>query len=373
MSYTDEILDLLEKADSLEYGEVQMKLLERAIKLSTIQNDLDLEFEAKSEYADSSTFSGYPEKALVTFTWLLAMCDKYPKRFDYEDVLWKYKWILGSLDEFHHISKNQIMKSFADMEKRCKELGYGKGPMLSLYRLIYSGMLDEEMAAIYDKKDKDDDTYSSMSDCNACVLNKEITYLFFKKKYKALLKEAKPIITGEYSCTCVPSSTLPRLTIAAFLSDETQQAYSYYKSGIRKIHHRSPDFLIEYHSYIVFLTLIRHQTKAINYFQKQIGYALKSVALYYPFYFYLSARLLFKSILNDGRKTIRLDLPKEFELYEECSKYKIGELFNWFDEQVKRIALLFDKRNENSGHTDKIEEYDELLKLQLKYKYTPGL
>lgn len=72
---------------------------------------------------DAATFGGRPDILLAAFPWCLAEHDRDPDRFDLKDLLWKYKWVVGNIVEFPHISREQIESMLANMSERFEKAG----------------------------------------------------------------------------------------------------------------------------------------------------------------------------------------------------------------------------------------------------------
>ena len=94
--YQTQVEELLDQAGELPDGPSKLALLEEAVRLADVHQDVALGDEVRSDLIRVAKFSGYPEKALVAFSWRLAQADRDPDNFPEKDLLWEYKWIAGA-------------------------------------------------------------------------------------------------------------------------------------------------------------------------------------------------------------------------------------------------------------------------------------
>lgn len=103
--YQERIEELQEEAWGLPDGPSKLALLEEAVRLADTHQDVELGDEVRADLIRTATFCGYPEKALVAFSWRLAQSDRDPKSFPETDLLWEFKWITDSLPGFPQIAQ----------------------------------------------------------------------------------------------------------------------------------------------------------------------------------------------------------------------------------------------------------------------------
>ena len=133
-SVQQRVSEMLLKAWVLPPSVEQVSLTEEAVLLADAHGDLSLGYEARTTLIEAATFAGYPEKALVAFSWCLAQCDRDPERFDEQRLLWQYKWVAADLPYFPQISRQRIHEVHEDMERRYLRCGQSPalpgGPLL---------------------------------------------------------------------------------------------------------------------------------------------------------------------------------------------------------------------------------------------------
>jgi|GEM_PF-3727753 len=371
MDYRDEIERALFfsmfKTDDLEKAQMLKEAVTKAEKLG----DLDLLFKAKSAYMTAIAFTGNPEQVLALFPWLLAQCDKYPGRFNESEVLWYYKWVAIELPLFHTISRDRIFSIMADMEQRYVKAGYGKKVVYEFLRHIYMCLGEKKEMKKYHELFQAIEGTSEVSDCPACVLNKELDYWFMLGDYETLLERAKPILSGEMTCHAVPRSSYPKTILSTIYLDQFDKARDFHIKSIELLDHRQP-YIIDYASNMLFLLLSRNFKPALEILSEHLGYVVKSMSQFHAHSFYIVSNLLLDVIEKEGKQSeVSLNLPKEFIGYQASGVYQTAELAKVFMEEAKRVEGLFNHRNQNEFFTEKRNEIlalrsrllDDILKI----------
>ena len=84
--FRSQVDELYEQAYGLPDGPSKLALLEEAIRLADTHQDAALGDEIRADLVRAATFSGYPEKALVAFSWRLAQADRDPDNFSEDNL-----------------------------------------------------------------------------------------------------------------------------------------------------------------------------------------------------------------------------------------------------------------------------------------------
>ena len=144
MASWDELEALMEEAEGLPYGPTRTALVEEAVRVADVLGDEDAKYHVRMELVSSASFGGAAERALVAFTWCLKQFDEDPDAYDEYDLLWAFKWILGSLPDFANVPRSKIESVQDDFESRLKQFGYGLAPLYKLKCRIAMDMGDIE-------------------------------------------------------------------------------------------------------------------------------------------------------------------------------------------------------------------------------------
>lgn len=204
--------DLMNQALDLPPGAAQLEVLEAAVRLADAEGDIENGFYARQHLVKTAAFHGFPLKAIIAFSWQLGQYDRNPEEYDGSSLLWRYKWIVGTISNFPEIPMSQIQELLEDLGKRYKEHGYSKRTYLYFRsRLALDhGKLDEAKAYLqqFTKEERD-----HMSDCNACEQHCIVWLHARLGEDEQALKAAEPILSGNMKCAEVPHITLPELLL----------------------------------------------------------------------------------------------------------------------------------------------------------------
>jgi hypothetical protein len=110
--------DILDEAANHAIGPAQVAKIEEAVRLADSIHDDALRFGARIELVTSATFAGMPERSLVAFAWLLAKADAEPERFDVEQLLFPYRWIVEDIPYLLSVSTERVDALIDDMAVR---------------------------------------------------------------------------------------------------------------------------------------------------------------------------------------------------------------------------------------------------------------
>src|SRR5262249_34345582 len=151
-------------------GPAKVMLLEEAVRLADSHRDVARGFAARQSLIRAATFGGYPEKSLVAFSWSLAQSDRNPLQFPPTELLWQDKWIVGSLNGFPQISRQQIADMLEDLAQRFRRVGAGPH---AVHKLRFDLSMDlgdrDEARRSYRKWKRSRRDW--LSDCVACDLD----------------------------------------------------------------------------------------------------------------------------------------------------------------------------------------------------------
>ena len=337
---------LLDEAHSMPHSDSQVCFVEEAVRRADLLGDTEKAYEARQKLTDAAQFSGYPEKTLVAFTWLLSEHDRNAEKYDTAALLWRYKWILGSLPSFPQISLEQIERSTRDMEERFVTYGYNLKPVHKTRLTLALHRGDREAAARHYELWRREPSDAG-ADCAACERNRLVGYRVFMKEYEQALTEAKPLLAGRLSCEEVPDVTYGHLLYPLFKLGRFEKAAEYHRRGYPKVKNRN--YLGTAAQHLTFLVLTDNLVRATRTFEKHFSWALDTKDVNHQFDYFRAGLLLFERLRNRRRKERKLRLPKGFELHREDGNYSVDELHAWLQRQASETAVAFDQRN-GTGH-----------------------
>jgi hypothetical protein len=352
--YRSDVEELRDRAGGLEDGPSKIALLEEAVRLADTHQDVGLGFELRGDLLRAATFSGSPEKALVSFSWRLAQCDRDPERFSEHDLLWEYKWVTDSLPAFPQVTRAQIDDTLADMGRRYERCGRGLQPVHKLRCLLALDLQDlPEARKHYRAWKRAGRDWGS--DCLACERNHEVRYLLAAGQDEKALETAGPILAGSLRCAEIPHATLSLVLFPLLRLGRLPEAMAHHHTGYRLVA-RNRKFVSDVGRHLTFLALTENLARAVKLFEKHLTWALETRDLLTRFDFYLAARFLLERFAGAGQGAVKLRLPASFPARQEGSRYEAAGLAAWFEEALGELAGRFDARNGNDGFARRLHE-----------------
>lgn len=343
---TEAVHELLDRAQALSFGAERVERVEEAVRLADRHSDLELGFAARDELISAATFSGYPEKALVAFTWCLAQCDREPERFQDRHLLWKYKWVAAHLPYFPQIPKAKIAQVHDDMEARYRKAGQSLQPVFTIRWQAALDMGEGEAArAHYAEAERHERDVGS--DCAACVISDRVRHLLFEEQPEAALEAADPILSGRSSCAEIPHATLAMLLLPLLRLGRQAEALRAHRWGYRLIR-GNRDFVEAVGAHIEFLTLTGNLELARSAFEEHATHALEVSDIDDRFHFFKGASVLLTRLEREGADLSRLRLPTGFGLTTPTT----ATLRAFVLDLTRDLARQFDARNGNDSYAD---------------------
>jgi hypothetical protein len=359
--FTARAEELLDEASALDDGPAKVMLLEEAVRLADSSGDAELGFDVRQDLIHAATFGGYPEKALVAFTWCLAHCDRDQGGQLGHGMLWKYKWIGNALPEFPQIPLGQIHGVLDDMARRYEKAGMSLRAVHKLRCGLAMGMGDREAARAHHRAWQQAPV-DSVSDCAACERNHRVKYLCFMGREAEGVTHAAPILQGRLRCAEIPHATFARILLPLVRLGRPEEAMAYHRQGLRLVT-RNRSFVREVAMHMTFLALTDNLPQAVRLLEKHLGWALEKEGHSRRFDFFLAARFVLERLGAAGKSAVRLRLPPAFPPHTESGKYELAELTAWFDADLQALGERFDARNGTDWFARRIAENRALKEL----------
>jgi len=337
--------ELQKEAWGLEASPAKVAILEQAVQLADSLGDLDDSFDIRQELIEAATFGGMEDRALVAFAWCLSQSDKDPDRFPEEDLLWKYKWILGGLTDFPAIPLAKIGTMEEDFEKRLKRNGYG---MRSLYKVRMdiandTGFLKtgKKFEAKWKKARRD-----GMVDCYACEVDSQVSLHVAAGEYAEAIKFARPIMTGKIGCHTVPQRTYADIIIAELSRNRLAAAEKAFTIGYPQVA-GNPDFIHTIGWHLCYLTRAGDITRGLRLVERHLPWASQTNNPSEKMEFYSRAATFFEKLGQLRPKPRKIRVPAGLAIHNDDDRYVPLELAAWLHGEAGKIAERFDARNGN--------------------------
>lgn len=351
-----QVMELCYQANDLPEGEMKLRLLEEAAALAETGRDVDLLFRVKMGVVASAVMAGHLEKGMPAFAWCLAQYQADSPRFQYSafDILWNFKNLLHSVDEFPQLELAQVDALRDQMASLYRESGFNMRPVhyTKLTFAMRSGDFAQaaESFAAYQASSRD-----SLADCLACEADSDAEYyMLIGENEKALQAGAKPL-AGKLKCEEVPNRTINNMLRPLALLGRYEEADQFQKKGYRLIKSNAA-FLGHVGLQIAYLNHRDQEAPALKMFEAHLPVALETFQLRSRTFFYLAVKQLLVRTTQPGVKR-KLKLPQSFPLFDPSGKYDDAALIAWLDSQLDPVAAQFDNRNGNQYYSRDLVEW----------------
>jgi len=360
---TDQILQLLRQSLDLNEGDEQISLQEQAVRLADAFGDLSIKYRVRELYVRACIFGGAPEKGLVAFSWLLSQFDRNPGQFDEWSILWKYKWIIGIVSHFPHVSKPRIFEMLDDFSERSLKAGFGlRAAYTHRYRL--ARFWDDRESALGYYEDMRNAPIDDLANCSACELNEQIGFAIYLGDDLKAVNQGGELLAMDKKCATVPQRTYASLLLPLVRLKRLRQAMIFHRRGYELIE-SNKSFIDKIADHLIFLAVTRNFEKAVEVFRKHYPLTERNHDALHRFHFFRAAWLLF-SMLAESKEggaqngSLALAMPSTFPLYAQDGMYDISKLAEWTKQEADALAARFDKRNETDFFARTLKEMEDI-------------
>lgn len=375
MTIREELAQLNREAEKLPDDEIKIKKYEKIIELADLLNDDFEQFEARWEYSYTIyKAEGFEERLISVLPWMLNYYDRYDEMRPRVLSLIIFKSALQSLPSFTHVNLKNIEAAFEDLLNRFERGGMDIESCFYVYRYVNMVIGNREGAiAAHSKLNLDFSNIEidavKLNSCHVCQTNALAEYYLFLGDFPEALKTAQPILRGEISC-----GDVPRFTCSSFLFpllqnrkfEEAINAFNRLQNFLKK---EDSNSLSIGKNLLTYYSISGNEAAANKNMNKYFPIAFSTLNKLSKLYYY-NTMLFHLQSLNAKRKskTIKLTLPKEFELYNSNNLYSKIQLQEWLVKEVNLLKIAFDTRNENTYVSEKIEGLHSLREIQDEYR-----
>lgn len=344
MSDSYQIRTMIRMAERMPYGDVRVSMHEDAVREADATGDIDLMFDARLSLLDGACFSGQNALGMPAVAWCLARYNAEPDRFGDQQfsLLWGLKNVLSNCYEYPQISKKQFNNLLADMEQLYRRTGYSMRPVHQVRRHFAVANGDRATAEaacaefLLAKRD-------GMADCLACETDSLVEYYQFLGDHEKSVHTAKKIMEGKQRCAEVPHRTYNQLLRSLVALGRDEDAERFQTRGYRLVR-TNPKFLGNVALQMLYLVQAGKLPGALKMLERHLSWALESRELRSRYLFYVAARHVLRS-LAEKKPALKLNLPPQFPLHDESSKYESAALIRWFDDEATALGRVFDARS----------------------------
>lgn len=345
---------LIAEARGMPYGPGRMEATEAAVRLADVREHVELRYAARMAALEAAVFGGYPERALVVFGWLAAICEREPDRFPESrvrfgfitqvDLLWAYKWVVQHTPGFHEISRPQIEGTLAEMERRYARNGLSMRPVWASRARVGMelGAPPEQIAEYHHAWQlAEQDAYA---DCEACEQSLSVEVYRYLGRWEAEVAAAQPLLRGEMSCAEVPHTTVSNLVMSMWQHGELEEAARLHRWGY-ELCHDNRDFLGELAEHLDYRIVTGDVDGAMELARFHVAWVAEARSGRRRWRWFLSLGELFARMAARGESM----WPLPATLGSAEARGSVQAAAAWFAAETDRLASLFDARNGNDA------------------------
>lgn len=253
-------------------------------------------------------------------------------------------------------SNGRLCKFFEDYKRRSLKYGYNLRPYYKVLYGFYDVLGDNK------KAEKAFHTFEKLPrdlncDCKACERNTQIHFYLDRDNFDKALKLSEDIENFKLTCG---NNKKAWLSMKGYYIDYYIRHNNFEKAAeISKLIVRNSDAENECEKWddILYCYSRINLAKALKIYKEHWKEwyedrnpidkyeESKNICCFWKIY-----------ELNRKRKTVKLEFDTSFPLYNENDSYKITDLFDYYYNEAKTLALKFDKRNGTDEFTKKLED-----------------
>ncbi|MEM7454746.1 MAG: hypothetical protein AAF456_10390 [Planctomycetota bacterium] len=342
----DQIENLMRQASELDNYELKLPLLREAVRLADVAQLEDEGFEARMELISAANFSGHAEESLVAFHWCLSRWKEDQEIYHSYSVVWKFKWIAGSLKDFPEISRQQILQMEDELGECLQEMGYN---LRQLYKLQFGNRqeLGEPSELIQEYFDKwQQSPRDVMSDCPVCDDGAAVLHFVKQGQDEKAVELVEEMLDGWQTCENYPLFSYGNVLLPLVELGRNQLAQNYHQASYGKIAGRM-NFMTAIADHICYLVRIDDLPKAMSVLEKNFSMLLDSKIPDDRLEFLKAATFLMTALGKRKHPVRKIRFPDRFDGISRDHRYDTRVLARRFEGEMTEIAQRFDQRNGN--------------------------
>jgi hypothetical protein len=352
-----QVAELLSKADTAPDGTTKVALIEEAVRIADVNNDVDLGYRARKQLLSACLHAGQFQTLMAAFAWCKAQVDRDPQRFGEHDLLLEYKWAAGELVGYPEFTRAQILELEEDMKRRYLEAG---ASMCTIYDLRCGNaaeMGDQTVAVkayeAWVRARRDSFDRSEMYDI--CF---RINYQRFLRRDQQMVDLASPFLTGALSHEHYRSWIYSLLLVPLVRLGRPRDAVSLHHKSYRFVSRIFARYINCILQHLFFLTLTDNLSPARRLLQRffPMVFVNGNGDPSDHFRFFRASLYFLQRFEEQGRKQIKLILPNSCPVYDDADMYPVRIVSEWVRGELNNLAKRFDKRNGNNYFSRQIEE-----------------
>lgn len=360
--YEDELARMFEELEKIPEGPQRIRLLNQAIRMADLHQDVDWGFRLRQDLVHTSFASGVGDQLIVAMSWCLAQADRDADRFDMSTLLWQCKHVLSFVTLFHQISRAQIDAITQDVVRRYEANGLSLRPICMFRASNAIQMGDHDLATQMHQQawSLPKDFFSEGEEWEVFFL---VRYLVEFKRWPEALEAAFPLLEGRLSQSQVSPWIVVLVLSPLVEMGRWNEARALRERSYRLVESNHRLIVSSIAEHIAFLTLDGDLKGAFALFAQHLPWTWQVFTPAGQFGFSLRSWLLFNRLKEAGVDDVPFEFPTGHPLRRLRGRYGIDELAGHYQKQTEDLAAAFNKRNGNDRYTQLIERTRKLSEL----------
>ncbi len=378
MTTDPRVVELRSQIEALPRCPEELALLKELLALAQELGDEELEYQTRGALIPSANFLGDTDTFLSSFAWCLAQHDADPQRFPAKtgwsygaDLMWCYKWVIGSLAASPVFSREQVEAALADMTDHYRQAGLGQGGLLvarfsAAWRLGDMQKVESLRRALITTP-RDD-----YSDCEACTRGTLIECALHLHDDQEAFRLLDEMLDQRLRCEEQPASAMGSVLVAKLRAGEFDQAREYHLSSYRMIRHE-PEMLGTMADNLEFCAITGNEARGLTLLERHLAWlGHDALAANTQFSFLCAVALVLESVSRAGYgdQAVRgAESPRLARFFGEQPRDAAGTPRSWSVAELAvaswsaagRVAEAFDRRNGNGYYSSVLTEKRALL------------
>lgn len=266
----EELIDRLQRAESMPYGQARSALLEDVVRRADAAGEDELAFYSRLGLVTAYVMGGEPRKSLVPFARCVADWDADPSRYqDYSQLFhWCFKYAPSTLTKFPEVPLDRTYAVLDDMERRWRLSGHSMHAVHQHRWLVAHHIGDVETAAeqfrLWSTAPRDD-----LSDCVGCDPTSKVHHLTGAGRTADAVALSVSVLDGQLTCDEQPQQMLTALLPAYVAEGMYSEAVDAHRKAYRILRGRVGE-LSEYADHVAFLARTGNELKAVELIERHL-------------------------------------------------------------------------------------------------------
>lgn len=371
MQLHEQIENLLNQSQDLDYGDSKIDILKEAVRLADLSQNEPLSFKSRVFLMEAAVFSGYPELALIHFPWLEHCYNQNPQQYDPGLFNWMYSWIVILMAYSPNIPRDDIHKVLVRMERSYRKDGKSERILLEMYRTVATILGEYDLA-----KEYHDDfvltqhlgefgVFMGLVNHRGIEIHNESFYYGRLNENQKALEIAMPVLDGTIDYPMAFPYTLASALILFVKLGIPEQAEPHYQKALKII--RNKRRYKNLHSDLLIHTAMKGDfTVGVSMVEAMTPWLENSPIGMEQFEHSTACRLLFECMMTEAITEVRLNLPTSHPLYRADQTYFTKDLENFWAKKSMEWGRRFDERNDNTAISDYLKQTFEYGKFAFR-------